>query len=112
MRVQDRLGGFGEVAEPHPDAVETAPRRERSVWWGWGPRKVREGCAHVVPHRGHVNLGSFQGVSLPDPDGLIEGTGLALRHVELRAPDDVAGPAVRALLEAARDERRAALGPV
>lgn len=128
MRVVERLGTFAEVAaeapdhadtlgavralvaELHPDVVETASRRERSVWWGWGEGKMRDGYAYVMPHKAHVNLGFFQGVALPDPEGRLEGTGKALRHVKLRGPEAVAAPWIRALLIAARDERAAALG--
>lgn len=125
MRVDDRLGTFEEVAasghpetlravralvaELHPDAVEVASRRERSVRWGFGPAKMRDGHAHVMPHRDHVNLGFFQGTALPDPEGRLEGTGKALRHVKLRSPEVVATPGIRTLLSAVRDERRAAL---
>src|SRR5688572_11602772 len=38
----------------------------------------------------HVNVGFFQGASLPDPAGLLEGSGKRMRHVKLRwgAPVD------------------------
>lgn len=32
----------------------------------------------------HVNVGFFQGASLPDPNGLLQGTGKSMRHVKLR----------------------------
>jgi len=32
----------------------------------------------------HVNVGFFHGASLPDPAGLLEGTGKSMRHVKLR----------------------------
>ncbi len=39
----------------------------------------------------HVNVGFFQGAALPDPAGLLQGTGKFMRHVKLRpgaATDD------------------------
>ncbi|MGD9590288.1 MAG: DUF1801 domain-containing protein [Pyrinomonadaceae bacterium] len=36
----------------------------------------------------HVNVGFFQGTELPDPHGLLEGTGKFMRHVKLR-PDRI-----------------------
>jgi len=49
----------------------------------------------------HVNVGFFRGASLPDPAGLLEGTGKFMRHVKLR-PESVANEAaLRALIEAA-----------
>jgi hypothetical protein len=97
------------VQKLHPDAFEVASRKELSAWWGWGEGKMKHGYAYVMPHKAHVNLGFFQGVSLPDPGHLLEGTGKNLRHVKLKNQEAVALPAIRALLEAARDERKAAL---
>ncbi len=128
MRADTRLGTFADlaaahpgqaptllavralVAEVHPDACEAASLREASVWWGWGEAKMRAGYAYARPFAAHTNLGFFQGTALPDPEQRLRGTGRALRHVTLTAPEDVTAPAIRALLVAARDERRDALG--
>jgi hypothetical protein len=40
----------------------------------------------VAAFREHVNVGFFLGAGLPDPGGLLEGSGKAMRHVKLR-PD-------------------------
>ena len=97
------------VLDLHPEAVEVARPGDRAVSWGWGPRKMSEAYAYAIPYTGHVNLGLYRGATLPDPEGRLDGTGKALRHVKLRAPSEVAHPSIRALLLAARDERRAAL---
>jgi hypothetical protein len=49
----------------------------------------------------HVTFGFLRGTSLPDPAGLLEGTGKNLRHVKLRTAEDVRTPALRKLIEAA-----------
>jgi len=128
MRIDDRLDTFEEVAAAapghaatlravrqlvaglHPDAFEAASTRERSVWWGWGSAKMKSGYAYAMPHKGHVNLGFFRGVDLPDPCGRLEGTGKALRHVKIKNEADVADPAICALVTVARDERAAEFG--
>ncbi|MEZ5595213.1 MAG: DUF1801 domain-containing protein [Pseudomonadales bacterium] len=51
--------------------------------------------AYVNVFRAHVNVGFFRGAELPDPAGLLEGTGRFMRHVKLR-PDT---PANEAALE-------------
>jgi hypothetical protein len=38
---------------------------------------------YVNVFRSHVNVGFFRGAELPDPDGLLEGTGRFMRHVKL-----------------------------
>jgi hypothetical protein len=98
------------VEELHPDATEVARPGEHSVAWGLGPRKMREAYAYVIPYADSLNLGFFHAAGLPDPAGLLRGTGANMRHVKLRTVEDARDPAVRALLEAAIAERRAALG--
>jgi hypothetical protein len=49
----------------------------------------------------HVNVGFFHGAALPDPAGLLQGTGKSMRHVKLR-PDTAANEAaLRKLIHAA-----------
>jgi hypothetical protein len=87
MRIDDRLGTFeewlaasgglapiltavrGVVEELHPDAVETASRKEQTVTWGYEGGKMKAGYAYVRAFKAHVNLGFFQGAHLPDPAG-------------------------------------------
>lgn len=40
--------------------------------------------AYVNAFTKHVNLGFFYGAYLPDPAGLLEGTGKHMRHIQLR----------------------------
>src|SRR5690349_10031838 len=53
------------------------------------------GFAYVNVFRAHVNVGFFRGAALPDPAGLLEGTGRFMRHVKLRP--DSAGEAAKGL---------------
>lgn len=75
----------------HPQTCEVARPGDRAVTFGHGPRKMKDGYLYLMPQRAWLNLGFYHGASLPDPDGLLEGTGRALRHVKLRAvmPDGV-----------------------
>ena len=96
--------------ELHPRLVEVSRPGDRAVSWGWGAKKMSEAYAFALPYRSHVNLGFYRGAALPDPDGLLRGTGKAMRHVQVRDIEDVAVPGLRALMLAAREERRVALG--
>lgn len=98
------------VLEIHPDAVEVVRLGDRAATYGLGPKKMSEGYCYVLPYTAWVNLGFFWGAQLPDPDGLLEGTGANLRHVKLRSLDAAGAPAVRVLVMAALEERRNALG--
>ena len=98
------------VLEVHPEAVEVVRLGDRAASYGLGPKKMSEGYCYVLPHKSWVNLGFYQGAELPDPDGLLEGTGARLRHVKVHSLEATEDPALRALIEAALAERRAALG--
>jgi hypothetical protein len=60
----------------------------------------------LIPQTAHVNVQFADGALLPDPEGIVEGTGKRIRHVKCRTPDDVARPALRALLEEQSLRRR------
>jgi hypothetical protein len=57
--------------------------------------------AYVGAFKAHVNVGFFRGAELPDPHGLLEGTGKFMRHVKLRPGEDIDAEALRALIAAA-----------
>ena len=98
------------VLTVHPQAVEVVRLGDRAATYGLGPRKMSEGYCYVLPHASWVNLGFYKGAGLPDPAGLLEGTGAQLRHVKVRSLTSAEDGALRDLVEAALSERRAALG--
>jgi hypothetical protein len=49
----------------------------------------------------HVNVGFFQGASLPDPARLLQGGGKQMRHVKLKPGTAVNAKALKRLIEAA-----------
>ena len=57
--------------------------------------------AYVDAFRAHAGVGFFRGVELPDPDGLLEGTGKLMRHVKLRPGERVDEEALERLIRAA-----------
>ena len=71
-----------------PVAVEVVRLGDRAATYGVGPKKMSEAYVYVMPQRGQVNLGFFRGTSLDDPEGLLEGTGKAMRHVKVRSIED------------------------
>lgn len=56
----------------------------------------------------HVTLSFFRGADLPDPAGLLAGSGRLMRHVRL-LPDTAPDPAVDRLIAAAVAQMRAML---
>jgi hypothetical protein len=57
--------------------------------------------AYVGVCTAHVNVGFFHGASLPDPAGLLQGTGKYMRHVKLRPGTPLDGSALEALIASA-----------
>jgi hypothetical protein len=62
--------------------------------------KVRGLLFAIIAHRDWVNLQLADGAVLPDPDGLVEGTGKRIRHVKIRSVEAASSPSVVALIEA------------
>ena len=83
-----------QIVALRPDAVEVVRLGDRAASYGVGPKKMSEAYAYIMPQKRWVNLGFYHGVTLPDPDGLLEGTGKKLRHVKVRTVQMVAEPAL------------------
>jgi hypothetical protein len=83
---------------------ETAPRTRETVN-AWGvPTFVANGpFALYMVSKKHVSFGFHFATSLPDPAGLLEGTGRNMRHVKLRSMDDLKKDGLRELIAAAAE---------
>jgi hypothetical protein len=57
--------------------------------------------AYVNVFKAHVNVGFLHGSEMPDPAGLLEGSGRRMRHVKLKPGAALDSVALRALVEAA-----------
>jgi hypothetical protein len=88
------------ILDLYPDAVVTVDGGDV----GFGATTGYKGLVFTVsPHAKHVTLGIAGGASLPDPAGLLEGSGKVHRHLKLREPADLDRPALRDLMTAALD---------
>lgn len=61
---------------------------------------------YVDAFKDHVNVGFFRGAELPDPKGLLEGTGKSMRHVKLRPGRTTDDAALSELIRAAHADVR------
>ena len=57
--------------------------------WGIPTLESAGPFCYFMVGKDHVTLGFHRGTSLPDPEGLLEGTGKNLRHVKLRSIEDL-----------------------
>lgn len=62
--------------------------------------------AYVAVYSSHVNLGFYSGAELPDPDGLLEGTGKFMRHIKLKPQSLPDTKALQALINAAYSDMK------
>jgi hypothetical protein len=62
--------------------------------------------AYVNAFKAHVNVGFFCGAEMPDPKGLLEGTGKFMRHVKLSPEREVDATALTKLIKAAYTEMK------
>lgn len=98
------------IIEIYPDVVEVPWPKQRIIGYGVGPKKISEHFCYIGAQNDHVNLGFYYGTELPDPEGLMDGTGKKLRHVKVRSIDGTEQASLRHLIYLALDEREQALG--
>ena len=80
------------VLKEAPDAGETVFRGYAvSIAFSFTGRWTEAFC-HVVAYKAHVNLGFNRGAELPDPKGVLEGTGKLIRHIPVRTLADLKNP--------------------
>lgn len=91
---------FEELHRVFPQAVITAD--SDSIGFGTGP-----GYKHLVfsllPYSKHVTIGFARGTELPDPAGLLAGSGKVHRHVKIHTEEEVRRPELADLFAAALD---------
>src|SRR5260221_2004769 len=85
------------VLECFPDAIEQIDLSDKLLGYGFDNGYKGAVCA-LIPYTVHVNLIFSQGAQLPDPKGLLEGTGKQARHIKLKTVADVERLGVKALL--------------
>ncbi len=90
-----------------PTIVERVDFGNRLIAYGASMR-MRDLMFAIIAHRDHVNLQLADGAQLPDPTGIVEGTGRRIRHVKIRSAVAAESAAVRSLIRAEVSARAAA----
>ncbi len=52
--------------------------------------RMKNSFVYITGFSKHANLGFLGGASLNDPDGVLEGTGAAMRHVKFASASEIA----------------------
>ena len=109
--LNEQAGELGSIAWQWFDAMRRCGDEFREL--------MHDGCpvacvgdapfGYVNVFKAHVNVGFFQGAELPDPAGLLEGTGKSMRHVKLRPGAAMNSAALHKLIDEAYSDIKARL---
>ena len=83
-----------------PKAEETLDQSARVIGFGYGPGYKGCVCTLILSQKG-VKLGLARGSELPDPRGLLSGSGKVHRHIALQTLADLKQPGLKPLIKAA-----------
>lgn len=93
------------VLEEAPDAVESISRGYAlAIGFSFTGKPLKDGFCHIVTYETHVNLGFNRGALLPDPNGILAGTGKSIRHITIRNQNELEHPAIRRYLQEAIEQ--------
>jgi hypothetical protein len=93
------------ILQALPGAEETVDESARVIGYGYGPGYASLVCTLILSKEG-VKLGLNRGAQLPDPAGLLEGTGKVHRYIRLETIADLRPADVKRLLRSADAARR------
>ena len=107
--MKQHAGELGAIAHEWFEAIRKCGDEVREL--------LHDGCptaclgdaafAYVNVFTSHVNVGFFQGAALPDPSGLLQGSGKFMRHVKLRPGTATNTAALSRLIDAAYSDIKA-----
>jgi hypothetical protein len=93
------------VLQEAPGAIESVSRGYAfAIGFSFTGKPLKDGFCHVVTYSTHVNLGFNRGALLPDPNGVLMGTGKAIRHLSIRNQSELDRPFVRRYIQAAIEQ--------
>ena len=87
-------------------AAECPYDAKYAVSVGFGAsEKMGDWVVYVAAYKKHVNVGFIHGASLKDPTGMLRGDGKQMRHVQIKALEDLGSAPLAALLRQAGKQR-------
>ncbi|SNT29564.1 hypothetical protein SAMN05421770_10715 [Granulicella rosea] len=106
---EGHAGELGSTARHWWQAMRDAGDEVREVFHDGCPNACFGDVpfAYVNIFSAHVNVGFFQGASLPDPAGLLQGAGKFMRHVKLRPATAIDAEALGRLIQMAYTDMKA-----
>ena len=101
-----------EMRKFYPTALELVYDNYNALVIGFGPtERATEAIFSIALYPKWVSLFFLQAKGLPDPDGILKGSGSVAKHVVLTSADVLHYPAVRALMQEAEARAKVAFDP-
>ena len=107
--MKEHAGELGTIAQKWFELMRKCGDEVRELLHDGCPTACLGDAAfsYVNVFTSHVNVGFFQGASLPDPARLLQGTGKFMRHVKLKPGTATNVAALSRLIEAAYSDIKA-----
>jgi len=96
------------ILEEFPATIEQVDLPAKLIGYGYD-RTYKGLVCGIALQKSYVNLMFSKGTEMPDPDGLLEGTGKRARHIKMRTLEDIDRASVRPMLAAAMQATQADL---
>jgi hypothetical protein len=93
------------IREVMPAAIEQFDPPAHLIGYGLD-RSYKGLVCGITLHKAHINLMFARGTELPDPEGLLVGTGKRARHITIRQEAEIENPGIRSLLIAALQQHQ------
>jgi len=95
-------GALKKLRRRYPTALELVYDNYNALAIGFAPsEKTSTAIFSIAVYPRWVSLFFLQAKGVPDPEGLLKGSGKVARHVVLESPADLDAPAMVAMMEAA-----------
>jgi hypothetical protein len=104
-------GALAKMRKRLPHAVELIYDNYNALACGFGPtERASEAIFSIAVYPKYVTLFFLQGAKLPDPDGLLQGSGNVARHIRLEDDKTLDRPEVKAMIATALKMAKIPLG--
>ena len=85
------------ILESLPSIQEQIDHSAKMIAYSYGPKYSDMICT-IIPSKKGVKLGFYKGNELPDPDGILEGTGKISRYVQFAGKKEIKTSSIKNLL--------------
>ena len=94
-----------------PEITEQLDLPAKMVAYCYGQKYAEMVCV-IIPSKKGLKLAFYKGTELPDPAGMLEGTGKISRYVQIKSKEQIDSPQLNDLIAAALKACRKRMGMI